>query len=162
LIFKFFRYLSLFILGALLGAGAIGMLIGNQVDYLTLTNKNLQDQLAEREYQLQKLKESSRQNMEQVISSIEAYLSADSMEGLTEYDQLSLQLEASKRIKEWLSPLVGQDINSLDNLLIPRIVDDRIIEAGSSKYRLKTHLVIINQKVKIYVKARLIKTGTSE
>jgi hypothetical protein len=138
------------------------MLIGNQVDYLTLANKNLHDQLADREFQLQKLKESSRQNEEHVITSIEAYLSADSMEGLTEYDQLSLQLETTKRIKEWLSPLVGQDVRSLDNLLIPRIVDDRIVEAGGSKYSLKTHLVIINQKVNLYVKARLIKTETME
>lgn len=159
---KIFRHLSFFILGALLGAGLTGMLIGDQVDYLTLANKNLQDQLAEKEYQLQKLNESSRQNMAHVITSVESYLSADSTKDLTEYDQLSLQLEASKKTKEWLSPLIGQDVSSLDNLLIPRIVDDRMIEAGGSRYRLKTHLIIINQKIELYLKASLIKTGATE
>lgn len=156
------RYLSLLLIGILIGSGAANMVIGDQVDYLTMANKNLQDQLAEREYQLQKLNDASRQKNARVITTVEAYLSADSMEGLTEYDQLSLQLEANKKIKEWLSPLVGQDVNSIDSLLIPRIVDDRILQAEGNKYRIKTHLVIINEKISLYIKATILKKDSRE
>ncbi|GBF35577.1 hypothetical protein DCCM_4706 [Desulfocucumis palustris] len=156
------RYLSLLLIGILMGSGAANMVIGDQVDYLTMANKNLQDQLAEREYQLQKLNDAFRQKNTRVITTVEAYLSADSMEGLTEYDQLSLQLEANKKIKEWLSPLVGQDVNSIDGLLIPRIVDDRILQAEGNKYRIKTHLVIINEKISLYIKATILKKDSRE
>ncbi len=156
------RNLSFLIIGILIGAGSANMIIGDQVDYLTMANKNLQDQLAEREFQLQKLNDASKQKKAHIITSVETYLSADSMEGLTEYDQLSVQLEANKKIKEWLSPLVGQDVNSIDSLLIPRIVDDRVIETGGNKYRLKAHLVIINQKISLYIKAIMLKNESME
>lgn len=152
-----FRTISILVLGVIMGAGTINMIIGAQVDHLTLANKILQEQLADAERQLQKLKESSDEKKRLTITSLEACLLMDAQEDLTDYDLLRVELEANKKVKEWLKPLIGQDVAGLDSLLIPRIVDNREILADGNKYRLKTHLVVINQKVSVYVKAILIK-----
>lgn len=157
-----FKTISALVLGVIMGAGIINMIIGAQVDHLTLANKILQEQLADAQRELQKLKESSDEKKKLIITSVETYLLMDSREGLTDYDLLRVELEANKKVKEWLKPLIGQDVAELDSLLIPRIVDSREIEADGNKYILKTNLVVINQKVSVYVKAVLLKGGERE
>lgn len=157
-----FRTILLLLLGAIMGAGGLNMIIGAQVDHLTLANRILQEQLADSERELQKLKESTDRQKKLTITAVETYLLMDSREELTDYDLLRVELEANKKVKEWLQPLIGQDAAGLDSLLIPRIVDSREIEADGNKYRLSTHLVVINQKVSVYVKAVLLKENGRE
>lgn len=159
---KIFKTLSLLILGIIMGASATNIYMGMQLDYLTLTNKSLQDTLAEAERQLQSLKESSEIKNKNSITGFDIFLLLDSREGLTDYDQLTLEYEVDKKVKEWLTPLIGKNISEVDALLMPRIVDSRDVEANGNTYRLRTYLVVVNKKTSVYIKASLIKSSKKE
>ncbi|MFZ5647981.1 MAG: hypothetical protein ACOY30_10230 [Bacillota bacterium] len=153
------RGISIFILGILLGSAVTNIHIGAQIDYLTLTNITLRDELADAERNLQKLKESSENKRKQTVTTVETFLLMDSRDDLSDYEELAVELEAEKKVKEWLNPLIGQDVSGIDTLLIPRILDNREIEVNGGKYRIRTHLVVINKKITVYVKAMRLKTG---
>lgn len=154
----FIKGMSIFILGVLLGSSVTNILIGSQIDYLTLTNKTLRDELADAERNLHILKESSENRKKNTITSVEAFLLMDSQEDLSDYEQLAVEQEVEKKIKEWLNPIIGQDVSEIDTLLIPRILDSREIEVNDNKYRLITHLVVLNKKTSVYVKAARLKS----
>lgn len=155
--FGLLRSIAFLLLGMLLGAAATNALIGQQVDHLNLVNITLQDQLEDAQNEVEKLKETSQKKKKQTITAIETYLILTSRDGLTEYDELRVKLEASEKVKSWLNPLLGQEVAGLDSLWIPSIVDNREIQANGNKYRLKTHLVIISDKLTVYLKATLVK-----
>ncbi|HBV97934.1 MAG: hypothetical protein JL50_07390 [Peptococcaceae bacterium BICA1-7] len=159
---KIFKTLSLLILGIIFGAASTNIYMGMQLDYLSLTNKSLQESLAEAERQLQSLKESTEIKNRYSITSFDIFPLLDSREGLTDYDQLTLEYEVDKKVKEWLTPLIGKNISEVDALLVPRIVDSRDVEANGNTYRLRTYLVVINKKTSVYIKASLIKSSKKE
>lgn len=151
------RSIALFLLGLLTGAGLVNTLIGSQVDYLTLANKNLQERLVDKELELQKQKEIFEGRKQNLITAIEIYLLMDSKCGLTDYEQFRVEMEVSKKVKEWLSPIIGMETARLDSLVIPGIVDNREVELDGNKYRLGVHLIVVNQKTSVYVKTTLLK-----
>lgn len=157
--YKLFKTLSLLILGIILGAASTNLYIGRQVDYLTLTNKTLQNSLADAERQLQNIKETSEDKKKSTISGFDIFLLMDSLEGLTDYDQLTVEYEVDKKVKEWLQPLLGEKVDGFDSLLIPRIIDNREVEVNGNKYRLKTYLVVVNIKTTVYIKSAKVKTN---
>ncbi|MDO7789145.1 hypothetical protein [Desulforamulus aquiferis] len=154
---RIFARLALVVLGILLGAAGTNIIIGKQVDHLTLANVTLQDQLEDLEEELDKLKENPVKERKHIITSVETFLILTSKQGITDYDEIRVALEASEKVEEWLKPLIGQEVEGLDTLWIPSIVDNREIEANGNKYLLKTYLVVINEKITVYVKATLIK-----
>jgi len=152
-----YKTISLLILGFILGSALTNMYIGYRIDHLTLANSALRNDLAEARQQLAQLKETVKNPKEPTVSAVETFLLLNSQEDLTDYDKITLEFEANKKVKEWLNPIVGQDVNSLDSLLIPRIVDNRDIEANGNKYRLRTYLVVVNRTIAVYLKATLVK-----
>ncbi len=155
----FYRGISILILGFILGSSLTNMYLGHQLDNLTLANRSLRDELADTQQKLQQLKEFSENRKKHAINSVESFLIIDSREDLTDYDKMTVEFEASKRVKEWLEPVIGQDVSALDGLLIPRILDNREIEANGNTYRLRTHLVVVNRKTTVYIKASRVKSG---
>lgn len=153
-----YRGISILILGFILGSALTNMYIGSQLDNLTLANRSLQDQLADTQQKLQQLKDTSEIRKKHTINAVETFLLLDSRDHLTDYDKMAVEFEADKKVKEWLDPVVGQDVAGLDSLLIPRIVDNREIEANGNKYRLRTYLVVVNRKTTVYVKASRVKS----
>lgn len=145
------------ILGILLGAAGANVLIGDQVDHLAMTNRILRSQLEDIALELQKSQESSNIKKKYTITSVETFLLLNSIEDLTEYDELRLKLEASERVREWLNPLIGQEVKEMDTLWVPSVVDNREIEVNGNKYRLRTYLVVVSEKVTVYLKASLVK-----
>ncbi|AQS60041.1 hypothetical protein [Desulforamulus ferrireducens] len=152
-----YRVVAGLLLGILLGAAGTNILIGQQIDKLSLQNKTLQNQLADTQRELQKLKQSSHKQKKKTVISIETYLILTSREGLTDYDELKLKSEANDKVKQWLEPLIGQEVAELDILWIPNILDNREVEANGNLYRLKSHLVVIDEKITVYLKATQIK-----
>lgn len=155
-----YRGISILILGFILGASLTNVYIGPQLDNLSLANRSLQYELADTRQKLQQLEEASKARKKHTIDTVETFLILDSREDLTDYDKMSVEFEASKKVKEWLTPITGQDVTGLDGLLIPRIVDNREIEVNGNKYLLRTYLVVVNQKTSVYVKASRIKPDT--
>lgn len=151
-----YKGLAFLILGILLGAAITNILIGKQVDRLNLVNLALQDQLEDIQEELEKAKDIPDKKGKHIVTSIETYLLLTSRQGLTDYDELRVTLEASEKVEEWLKPLIGQNVEGLDTLWIPSIVDNREIETNGNKYLLRTYLVVINEKITVYVRATLI------
>lgn len=158
----FFKSLSLLVLGILLGAAATNVLIGQQVDHLTLANLTLRDQLADSQTELAKLRDNSKKKKKKTITNIETFVIMSTRAGLTDYDELSVNIEANERAEAWLAPLIGQEVEGLDVLWIPGVIDNREIEANGNKYRLKSYLVVIDEKITLYLKATQIKGETKQ
>lgn len=160
---KILKTISLLTTGILLGSAMMNIYIGSQIDHLALANKTLQDRLAEAEINLQRLKEDADNKKKYSITSIEVFLIMEASTGdLTDYDQLAVEFEVNKRVKEWLKPLIGKDVSGLDSLLVPRIVDNREVEVNGNKYRLKTYLVVVNRATAVYVRAARVKSKQGE
>lgn len=153
------RGISILILGVILGAVITNLHIGSQLDRLALDNRKMKDELTETRRMMRKLKEASETRKKHVISEVDTFMLIDSWEGLTDYDKLTAEYEANKKIKDWLKPIIGQDVAGLDILLIPGIVDNREIEANGNRYRLRTYLVVVNEKTTVYIKSTRVKTG---
>ncbi|ABO51462.1 conserved hypothetical protein [Desulforamulus reducens MI-1] len=153
----FFKGLALLVLGVLLGAAGTNVIIGKQVDHLTLANMTLRDQLTDTQTELLRIKESTQKKKKKTITNIETFIIMASREGLTDFDELSVRLEANEKVKTWLAPLMGQEVEGLDTLWIPGVVDNREIEANGNHYLLKSYLVVIDEKITVYLKATQIK-----
>jgi len=147
------RTISAMILGIILGSAVTVLQIGSQLDDLSLKNRNLEEQLADVKNELQKSKDTSKIKKKLSINTVEAFLLLENQEELSDYDRIAVELETSKEVKKWLKPIIGQEIEEIDSLLIPRIVDNREVESNGNKYRLKTYVVVVNQKTCVYVKA---------
>lgn len=158
----FFRCLAFLILGFLLGAAVTNVAIGKQVDHLTLANLTLSGQLADTQSELTELRDNSKKKQKRIITNIETFVIMSSREGLTDYDELSVNIEANEKVETWLAPLIGQEVAGLDNLWIPGVVDNREIEANGNKYRLKSYLIVIDEKITLYLKATKIKGETKQ
>lgn len=151
------RGISLLMLGIILGSLITNIYIGSQLDHLSLANSELRDELADVRHNFQKLKEATETKKKNTIESVEIFLLMTSREGLTDYDEISVEHEAKRKVKEWLNPVIGQDMAGLDGLLIPGIVDNREIEANGNKYLLRTYLIVVNRKTCVYIKAARVK-----
>lgn len=156
---RLLRVVLVLILGMVLGAAATNIYAAARLDQLILANAGLQAQLADARRELEKLKESTAVKKRNAVTALGIFIAMDSREALTDFDRLSVELEAEKKVKEWLNPVIGQEVEELDSLLIPRVVDNREIEANGNKYTLKTVLVVVNRKTSVYVKATRLKQG---
>lgn len=159
--FNLIRSIAFILLGMLLGASATNVLIGKQVDHLNLQNIALQHELIIASNEIKELSEITKKKKNQTIIGIETYLILASREDLTDYDELAVKAEANDRVKKWLAPLIGQEISGLDILWIPNIIDNREIEANGNKFRLKSHLVVITEKITVYLKASKVKNEST-
>lgn len=154
-----YKILSVLILGFLLGASLTNVYIGSQVDNLTIANRTLQQELMDLQLKNQQQKEKSDSINKPTINSVETFLIIESTDELTDHDKMSLELECNKKVKEMLQPLIGQEISNIDSLLIPRIIDNRELEANGNKFRIKTNLIVLNKKTLVYLKASQIKNN---
>jgi hypothetical protein len=150
---KIARYFVIFVIGILVGASVTNMVIGKQIDNLHISNQGLRQQLSVSERELQSLKESLEERKKQIITSIDVKVEFAGDE-LTSYEESSAILTAEKRVEEWLEVIKGQEINDVDYMLIPEIIDGREIEADGRKFNLKVKLVVITDAVIVYLEAK--------
>jgi len=146
------RYLVIFILGFLVGGIYVNIRLGEQVDNLSQANNSLRDELADKQNELQQLKDNMAQKNIQVVTAIQPIISLP-VDKLNKYEEMSVRLEIEKNIKDWLKSLFGQEVRSLNYLLIPEIIDGREMEIESKKYRLQVKILVITDKIIIYVDA---------
>jgi len=151
------RSLSILLLGIILGSVLTNLYIGSHLDYLIMSNKALQGELSDAQRQLQNLKEASEERKKHTVIGVETFIALNSKATLTDYEKLAVELEVNKKVKDWLHPIIGQDIASLDSLMIPLILDNREITLNGNIYHLKTRLIVVNKKTLVYLNASLLK-----
>lgn len=147
------RYLAIFLLGFLMGGIYVNIRLGEQVDNLSQANSSLRDELADKQSELKQLKNNMAKQHVQVVTAVQPIVSLPE-DKLNKYEKMSVQLEIEKNIKEWLKSLLGQEVRSLNYLLIPEIIDGREIEIENRKYQLHVKMVVIIDKIIIYADAK--------
>lgn len=143
---------AFFLLGLIIGSAAINALISGQIDRLNLANEALREELHTLHWELQEAKKNLDSRKKQVVGGIEVNVLLSNKE-ITEYEEINVQLVVEKKVKEWLEPLLGQDVSKLDYLLIPRVVDNREVAINGSNFCLQVNLVVVGQRIVIFVKA---------
>jgi len=138
-------------LGALMGAALTGVLIGNQVDALYIENRSLRDNLLVAEKEIKQLQERNQTVHKRVITNISTFVNFAEECDYSEFEKSTIQLAVEKNVREWLDAISGQDVDNVNYLLVPRIVDNREIEIEGKKMRLVVNLVVISERVSIYL-----------
>ncbi len=141
---------AVFVLGAVTGAALAGITIGDQVDRLHIENQLLQDRLAVAEKELQQMRQ-QKQVQKRVVSKISTRVSFAEECDFSEYERSFIELTVEKIVREWLKVIAGQEIDSINYILVPRIVDNREIEIEGKKIKLKVELVVIAENLVVYL-----------
>jgi hypothetical protein len=148
---RLFFCLAVFILGVLTGAALTGVSIGNQVDALYIENRALQDNLQVAERELQQLRENSKTSHKRVISKITTRVAFSEACDYSEYERSTIELTVEKKVREWLKIISGQEVETINYQLVPRIVDNREMEVDGNKIQLKVNLVVIAENAVVFL-----------
>ncbi|OAT82254.1 hypothetical protein [Desulfotomaculum copahuensis] len=155
------RLLAALLVGMLAGGALINVLLGEQVDRLTLESSALLDKLASTEKELQQVKASLANRQMRSITAVEVHVTLTAGKEIPELDQAKARLVVENKVRDWLHPLLGQEVDRLDHLLIPRVVDRRIINVDGRRYALKVILVVVAERTVIYLEAVPQKTSAA-
>lgn len=150
-------WLVVYVLGVITGAAITGVSIGDQVDALYIENQALQDNLQVVEKELEQLRESKQTKHKRIISKITTRISFNEKCDYSDYEISTIELTVEKRVREWLKIISGQEVETVNYQLVPRIVDNREIEVEGKKMRLKVNLVVISENVIVYMEIIPIK-----
>jgi hypothetical protein len=145
-------WMAIFLLGVLTGASITSVLLGNQIDTLYIENRTLYDKLLVAGKQIEQLQESFKKK-KRVISSISTQVEFVENNDFSDFEKNTIELNIEKNVREWLGILTGQDVEDIDYLLIPLIIDNREIELENKKIRLKVKLVVISETINVYIQA---------
>jgi hypothetical protein len=143
----------------LVGGAVVNVLLGRQVDRITLLNNSLKDALASREDEVKQLQQSLATHRIEKITGVEVYVSIAGGKDIPELDQTKGRLTMEGMVREWLQPLLGQEIDRLDHQLVSQVVDGRQVNVDGRGYVLRVKLVVVAAKTKIYVSAYPLKNG---
>ncbi|MGI9952436.1 hypothetical protein V3F56_08745 [Moorellaceae bacterium AZ2] len=148
------RYLAFFLLGVLTGASAANMWLAQQLDWLHLTNEKLRQQLEAASQELAEIKENVARQHLQVVTAIEPIITfpPNSRPPVLEGQAISLAL--TKEVQKLMAPLMGQEVSKINLLLVPGLVDDRVVRINGRSFKLKVTLVLISERVVIHVQAQ--------
>ncbi|MDD4803209.1 MAG: hypothetical protein PHF24_09775 [Syntrophomonas sp.] len=153
-------WMTIFIIGALIGAALTSVLIGNQVDALYIENTSLQDNLLVADKQIQQLQKATQSLKKRVISNIITYVSFAEESDYTEFEKSTIELSVEKNVREWLGIISGQAVDEVNCQLVPGIIDGREMEIAGQKLRLEVKLVVISETVSIYLEVKPLKIVT--
>lgn len=147
---------AIFILGIITGASIANAIAGETLDTLHMENRMLKQQLTTVENDLQQLEE-KKQTPQRVITKISISVDFPAESDLTDYEKNAAVLKVEQNVREWLKPVLGQDLETVDYQLIPRIVDHREIEVDGKKLSLKVEMVVISENLTVYTKLLPVK-----
>lgn len=147
------RMAAFLVAGMLLGGVFLTVIIGRQVDQLQYANELLCRQLELCQDELNHLKQSMGAREKEIVTGIETNITITG-ESMTALEKNNLLPALDKQVREWLEPVKGQEVKKLNHLLVPQIIDNRIVEAEGAGYRLKVKLVVIDTNIVIYLEAR--------
>lgn len=144
--------LAFLVLGVLIGAALAIAVIGQQVDRLTITNREQADQIQDLERELYQIRESLSQHREPVVSSLNVKVTFRDPKPLR-HEEDAIRLSIEKQIKELLDHLMGMKLEQLEPSLIPWLVENRILEAEGYAFKIKVKVLVIAEKLYIEIEA---------
>lgn len=149
----FLRLLAALVLGVLFGAGVMTVHMARQIEELMYRIRVLDEELAASRLEADELRASLSSERRQVVTGVRVDISfADE---LTIYEEQDARLEIEKKVKEWLQPLYGAELDSVNPEMIPRIVDGRDVQVETKKFRVTTRIVYIGGEVLVCLEAAI-------
>lgn len=154
------RYLALFILGLLLGAGLTNLLMARQQEQLHLARSELEQRLVAANEELAQLKENLDRESRLAIVAIEPVIifSGDRPPAV---EGRALTQALSQEVQDILAPLKGQDVRHLNPALVPAMIDGRTVKVNGRQFKLKVTLLLISDKVIVHVQAQGLPASVS-
>ena len=144
---QFLFWAAVFVLGVLAGASLSTVMIGSQIDALHIENMSLRDNLNTLEKQIQQLQEKPQKR---IVSKIDTYVEFADDNDFNDIEESVLKLTVEKSIREWLKPILGQNVAEVNYLLIPGIIN-REIEMDKNMVLIMVKMIVVSETVSIYV-----------
>ncbi|OGO78543.1 MAG: hypothetical protein A2Y23_13185 [Clostridiales bacterium GWB2_37_7] len=136
-----------FIFGTILTLAITTVFLSYRIDKFHQQIEGLQNSLAERSIQLQKLNE-SLDKRKFILRDIEIIIDSP----MDEADANLIQTS----IKEKLNTLIGKEVKTIDTELISEIIDKRILITAIMQYKLKLKRLILSDSLRIWVEADIL------
>lgn len=147
---------AIFVLGIIVGASCTSVFVGDTLDALHMENRLLKQQLTTVENDLKQLEE-KKQTPKRVVTKISTRVNFSEECDLTDYERSTAELKVDKNVREWLQLILGQDLETVNYQLVPRIVDNREVEVDGKKIGLKVELVVISENLMVYIEVLPVK-----
>ena len=156
IVFRYAQIIAILILGALMGASIMNFQTGKRIDELHHVKEELSSKLHDKDIRLQEL-EKSLEKVEGKKYTVKSVAIHVTLEKKDEF----VQLELEKKIKELLLEIVGRELDDLDPLTIPAIVNKRKVPVEDDEYSLEVVNTLISEEVVMYLKAKRQAAATS-
>jgi|OM-RGC.v1.021343302 hypothetical protein len=148
---KIFYLLAPFLLGLSLGASGLNAYTGHYIDELLFRLKNLEEQLAGNQSEIEQLKLNLIDKTHPVLSAINVYATVID-DNLTKLEQEQVKIETIKDVKQRLVTMLGQELSKINFLQLALILDGREITADKIIFTQKVNLLIVKENVlNIYI-----------
>lgn len=144
-------FTAVFSLGIILGSTMSGVLVGKQIDALYIENRSLKEKISVNEKEIKELKANNKASYIRIITKVSTNVSFDEKCKYTDYEKSTIELTIEKKVREWLKVITGQEVESVNYLLVPGIIDNRELEVEGNKIRIKVTLVVIAENVVVYL-----------
>ena len=136
-------------LGILIGAAGLNIVVGSHLDRAELEILKLRTELKDKSEQLESAeKELEVKKQAAVVDEINIHVNYSD-----EYEKIEIQSAVKKLLKD----IKGQEVQSLDPLLVTNIVDGRTVATENQKYSLKVRGTLVSEKIIMYVDAEEVK-----
>jgi len=137
------------LLGILIGAAGLNIVMGSHLDRAELEILKLRAELEEKTEQLESAeKELEVKKQAAVVDEIDIHVNYSD-----EYEKLEIEAALKKLLKD----TKGQEVHSLDPLLVTNIVDGRTVATEGHKYILTVRGTLVSEKIIMYVDAKEVK-----
>ncbi|MDA8234896.1 MAG: hypothetical protein M0Z31_08890 [Clostridia bacterium] len=146
------RLLAALITGAILGAAGMTALTGRQINHLQTQNTRYLDQISTLTQETNTAKEKvaalqKRADHKHQVTKVTVQVT------LREPDELT-RLALEKEIRRYLEKqFLQREINSLDPLVIPEVVDERTFTVEGESYRVKALTTLVSETIIMHVEA---------
>jgi len=147
------RILSVLVLGALLGASAMSVYTSRQIEQLMYSVRVLNAELTAARQEVDELRASLSSERRQVVTGIKVEI--EFTDDLTAHQEREAHLAIEKKVKEWLEPLYGEDLETLNPRMVPRIIDGRDVQVENQHFRLTTRIVFAGEEFLVLVDAAI-------
>ncbi|WP_027363744.1 coiled-coil domain-containing 149 family protein [Desulfotruncus alcoholivorax] len=154
---RVFFFAAVFSLGIILGSALSGILVGKQIDALYIENRSLKEKISVSEKEIKELRENNNAKYRRIITKISTKISFADKCKYTDYEKSTIELNVEKKVREWLKVITGQEVENVNYLLVPGIIDNREIEVEGNKIGIKVELVVIAEDVVVYLEIIPIK-----
>jgi hypothetical protein len=141
------------VLGVLIGASFMAVHTSRQIEQLMYSVRVLNEELATVRQEAEELRTSLSTEKQEVVTGIQVDIHFT--DDLTAHEEREARLAIEKKVKEWLEPLYGEELNNLNPRMVPRIIDGREVQVEIKNFQLVTSIVFVSEEILVCLDATI-------